>query len=315
MAGSRLKADLWINEYLTPWDIYAHGIRRVLVHERTEYQDMAIVESGSFGRALVLDGKWQSSVADEFLYHEPLVHPACVVHGSPRRVLVLGGGEGATVREALRWKSVQRVVMVDLDGWVVEACREHLPEMHQGALDDPRVQIVIGDALEYIAKTEERWDVVISDLSDPIEHGPSFRLFTRETFEQIRGILSDGGVLTVQAGPVSPIEMDLHVRLVHTLGTVFAHAKSYQSYVPSYASPWGFCLAGERDLPERPDPEAVDAALASGTTGGLRMFDGRTMLGLFQIPLHLRRAIRAETKVYTLDDPPRFFGAGEQPPA
>ena len=97
-----MNPPFWLNEQNGPWDVYGHGVRRVLAHQVTPFQEMLIVESGSYGRALVLDGKWQSSEGDEFLYHEPLVHPPMLHHGNPRRVLVLGGGEGATLREVLR---------------------------------------------------------------------------------------------------------------------------------------------------------------------------------------------------------------------
>ncbi|MBD0393724.1 MAG: methyltransferase domain-containing protein, partial [Microcoleus sp. C1-bin4] len=217
MSGSEVRADFWMSEYITPWDIYVHGIIGVLAYKKTAYQEMYVVQTGTYGKGLVLDGKWQSCTGDEFLYHEPLVHPAMIGHGSPKKVLVLGGGEGATIREVLRWKTVEKVVMIDIDGEVVEACREHLPEMHQNAFDDPRCEVVIGDALDYLDKTDKDWDIVISDLSDPIEEGPSFQLFTKEYFEKVRGVMSPNGYFVVQAGPVSPAEMKMHARIVNTL--------------------------------------------------------------------------------------------------
>jgi spermidine synthase len=310
MPGAELRADFWVNEYITPWDVYAHGVTRILAQRRTPYQEMAIVETGAYGKALVLDGKWQSCTGDEFLYHEALVHPAMVQHGAPRKVLILGGGEGATLREVLRWSSVERAVMIDIDGEVVEACREHLPEMHQGAFEDPRSELVVGDALTWIEHTDERWDVIISDLSDPIEEGPSFRLFTREYFSQLRELLAEQGILVVQAGPVSPAEVKLHARLANTLGAVFAHAHSYSSHVPTYAAPWGFLLAANRAFEPHVDPAAVDAAIAEKVEGELRLIDGVGLLGLLQTPLHVRHAIASETRVYTLKEPPRFFGTG-----
>ena len=310
MAGSELRADFWMNEYITPWDYYAHGITNVLAYRQTAFQEMYIVETGAYGRALVLDGKWQSSTGDEFLYHEPLVHPAFLLHGSPRSVLILGGGEGATAREALRWKSIERVVMIDIDREVVEACREHLAEMHQGAFDDARVEVVIEDALDYLDGTKHTFDVVISDLSDPIEEGPSFKLFTKEYFEKARGVLSPAGVFVVQAGPVSPAEMHLHCRLASTLRSVFAHTASLTTYVPTYAAPWSFILGCANPINTRPDPDEIDRQLAEKTTGGLKMLDGTALLGLFQLPKHLRTAIAEETQVYTLAEPPKFFGKG-----
>lgn len=310
MPGGVVSADFWMNEYITPWDIYAHGITRIFAHGRTEFQEMHIVETGAYGKALVLDGKWQSCTGDEFLYHEPLVHPAMLQHGSPKSVLILGGGEGATAREVLRWNTVDHCTMIDIDGEVVEACKKHLPEMHQDCFDDPRLNVVICDALKFLDETPARWDVIISDLSDPIEEGPSFKLFTKEYFEKARRVLSDGGAMVVQAGPVGPAEMKLHVRLANTLAAVFASARSYTSYVPTYASPWSFVLCADGPIDTRPDPARIDAQLADHTTVGLRMFDGTTHLGMLQLPLHLRQAIAAETEIYTLAKPPKFFGKG-----
>lgn len=311
MAGSEVGSEFWIHEYITPWDYYAHGITRIYAYKRTAFQEMHIVETGAYGRALVLDGKWQSCVGDEFLYHEPLVHPAMLLHAAPRSVLILGGGEGATAREVLRWKTVDQVTMVDIDGEVVEACKEHLAEMHQNAFDDPRLTVVIDDALNVLDCTKQQWDVVISDLSDPIEEGPSFKLFTKEYFEKAKNVLAPGGAFVLQAGPVAPAELHMHARLVRTMKAVFAQVESYTTFVPTYASPWGFALGSADVINTRPDPERIDEQLAEKTTGGLRMFDGITLLGMFQLPAHLRRAISEETHVYTLNEPPKFFGKGK----
>lgn len=311
MAGSEVQADFWMTEYITPWDIYAHGVIDILAHKKTSYQEMYIVETGVYGKALVLDGKWQSCTGDEFLYHEPLVHPGMVIQGQPQKVLVLGGGEGATIREVLRWKTVDRVVMVDIDGEVVEACREYLPEMHQQAFEDPRTELVIGDALEFLDTTDQKWDVIISDLSDPIEEGPSFKLFTKEYFQNIQEVLGDDGVFVIQAGPVAPGNLNLHVRIVNTVNAVFPHVQSYTSYIPTYGAPWGFAIASQKPIDLYPQPEKTDEILRQHTKLGMRMFDGTTLLGLFQLPRHLREAIAAETEVYTLSEPPKFFGKGK----
>ncbi len=315
MPGANVNADLWITEYLNPWTSMAHGIVRIYAHRRTDFQDMYIVESGAYGKGLVLDGKWQSCVSDEFLYHEPLVHVAALQHGAPRRVLILGGGEGATVREVLRWRGVERVTMVDIDGEVVAACKEHLPEMHQGAFDDQRTELVIGDAVAFLDSAKPEWDVVISDLSDPIEEGPSYRLFTREYFERAQRALAPGGYFVLQAGPTSPMELKPHARLCKTLETVFENVHSYSSFVPSYGQPWGFALASDVAIDPRPDPATVDAHLAESTTGGFRFLDGQTLLGLLQTARHVREEIASETRVYTLDQPPKFFGRPQKPDA
>ncbi len=310
MAGSEVKADLWINEYITPWDIYAHGVTKILDYKKTAYQEMYIVETGAYGKALVLDGKWQSCTGDEFIYHEALVHPAAIAYQKPQNVLVLGGGEGATIREVLRWKSIEKVMMVDIDGEVVDSCRKHLPEMHQNAFADPRVELVIADALQILAGTTTKWDIIISDLSDPIEEGPSFQLFTKEYFAKLQQVLKPDGYVVIQAGPVSPVDITLHARLVNTLKAVFPNVVSYTAYTPSYPAPWGFALASAKAIDTKPNPEAIDRLLLENVKIGLRLIDGRTLLGLLQTPKYIRDAIATYTRVYTLQEPPQFFGKG-----
>jgi len=296
--------EIFWQEKTSAVDTHLHALRRVLVDTTTAYQHMRIVETATFGRALILDGKLQSAAADEALYHEPLVHLPAIAHGGPRRVLILGGGEGATAREALAWRTVEEVVMVDIDGEVVEACREHLPTMHQGAFEDPRLRLVVGDALAFLASTEARWDLVVSDLSEPVASGPSFRLFTKEHFEDVRRVLAPGGVFVLQAGSLTHYEIHLHARLFHTVGAVFPHVHSFASHVPSFLTPWGFLMARDEPFETRPDPAAIDALLAERIRRPLAMIDGPTALSLLQTPGHVRKALDRHTEIFTMQAPP-----------
>jgi spermidine synthase len=307
MAGSDVRADFWISEYITPWDVCLHGVTKVLAYRKTEYQELYIVETGAYGKGFVLDGKWQSCTSDEFLYHEALVQPALISHGQPRKVLILGSGEGASAREVLRWNTVEQVVMVDLDRELVEACREHLPEIHQNSFEDPRFKLIIGDALQVLETIETGWDVVISNIADPLEAGPACQLFTKEFFEKVRRVLSPQGFFVVQAGPVSPALGAFHIRLAHTLKAVFPNVQPYSSYAASYGTPRGFAMASAQAIDTQPNPAVIDQLLQEKTRGGLRMIDGTALLGLLQLPLYLRRAIAAETQIYTQDNPPRFL--------
>ena len=305
MAGANLNTNLYFAEKITPWDFYKHGFDQVLIHQKTKYQEMFIVE-GIYGKALILDGKWQSCTADEFLYHESLVHPPMILHNSPRKVLVLGGSEGATIREVLRWKTVEQVVMVDIDGEVVEACKKYLPEMHQNSFEDPLVELIINDAYNFFKSSDETWDVIISDLTDPIESGPSFLLFTQEYFQEISQVLSANGSFIIQAGSIAVAEMSLYVRIVKTLQTVFNYVYPLVPYSASYGCPLGFVLCSNQKFSSRPNPEKVDLLLAEKTTGGFKFMDGISLLGIFQIPLNLREAIARETQIYTLKALPNY---------
>ncbi len=310
MAGADIQSDMWLTEVITPWDMYMHGATKVLAYRKTQFQDMYIIESGSFGKALMLDGKWQSAEKDEFLYHEGLVHPPLVLHGDPKKVLILGGAEGATIREVLRWTGVERIVMVDIDGEVVEACKELLPEMHQGAFDDPRVEVIVDDAQKYIETTTEKWDAVISDLSDPIESGPAFALFTQEHYQQVSSILAPNGMFILHSGPLFGTELYMHARLANTVKSVFPYSQSAMCYATSYGLPLSYIIASNREFSATPDPGESDRILAEKTTGEFRMMDGRTLLGMLQVPMHIRKMVEEETEVYTLKSPPTPFGRG-----
>lgn len=231
-----------------------------------------------------------------------------IAHQNPKTVLILGGGEGATTREVLRWKTVERVMMIDIDGDVVEACREHLPEMHANSFDDPRFELVVADALQVLDTTTDKWDIIISDLTDPMEEGPSLALFAKEYFEKLVRVLAPGGHVIVQSGPVSAPSVKYHARLVNTLKAVFPNVLSYFTPTASYGSPWGFTLCSPEPINTRPDTEAIDQLLKEKTSGGLRLIDGVTLLGMLQTPLYIRTAIEQYTTIYTLETPPEFFG-------
>jgi spermidine synthase len=298
------EADFWVTDATTPGAGYRYRVSEVLVWKRTRFQDLAVVDTPAFGKALLLDGNWQSSVSDEFLYHEPLVHPAMLCAGQPRTVAILGGGEGATLREVLRWKSVDQAVMVDLDGEVVQACKQHLPEMHQGAFEDLRAELVIGDARDWLQSTDDKFDVVISDLSEPLEHGPAYELFTKEYFLKVRDRLNPEGYLALQAGSVAPNDIEVFARVCNTVGAVFEWVRPYVSMIPSFAAPWGFALASDERLEPLPPVDQVDQILQDNVTGPLRMLDGVALHGLFMVSAHVRGAIVRESRVYTLGDPP-----------
>jgi len=310
-----LGSDFWLTEFSTPFDGYCRGIVRVLAQRRTAFQEMLIVESGSYGKALILDGKWQTCEGDEFLYHEPLVHPACLFAGGPERVLLLGGADGGAAREALKWRSVQQLAIVDIDGEVLEACRQHLPEIHQGSLDDPRVTVRIQDALEFMEEPRPYWDVIVADLSDPIEHGPAAKLFTREFFGLCRQALRPGGVYVMQAGCTAPMELHMHARVVRTLETVFPRVLHYESFVPTWASGMGFALCtDDEDMNFHPPAPDVDRALAEQTSGEFRFLDGLALHGLVHPAKHLRDAVARETRICTMDDLPEMLGRGSMGP-
>ena len=192
----------WYLESIVPDLAIMLRVQKVLYSGETAYQKVEVLESTVFGRSLVLDGKTQSTERDEHIYHEALVHPAMLSHPGPRSVFIGGGGEGGTLREILAHRSVNRVVMLDLDREVVDLCRRYLPQHHQGSFDDPRVELLHQDAREYLAACPDSFDVMVMDLVDPMEGGTAYLLYTEEYYRIAKARLKPGGILVTQSGPV-----------------------------------------------------------------------------------------------------------------
>ena len=306
MTGSHMQPPhgQWLYEHITPDLVQAERIDRVLHSSKTPYQEVMIVDSPSFGRELVLDGKTQSTEVDEFVYHEALVQPPMIAHPDPRTVFIAGGGEGATAREALSHQSVERVVMVDLDQEVVELCRQYLPNHHKGAFDDERLELHHADAFEYLEKTDERFDIVIADVPDPLEGGPAYMLYTQEFYRLVLDRLSEQGLLAVHAGPTGPAFYEQCFSAVaNTIASVFPVSRTCEAFVPAFGSTWGFAIGSLGPDPATLVPDEVDRRIADRVGSDLRFYDGTTHVGMFALPRYLRAALEAESRVITRDDP------------
>jgi len=282
----------WYVESVAPGEAHGHAITGTLASGQSDFQRYAIVTSELFGKMLVLDGDTQSAALDEYIYHEALVHPACAAVGQPQRALILGGGEGASMRELLRVPSMRKVTMVDIDGTVVEACRRHLPEWSAGAFEDPRAELVIGDAKAYVERSNEAFDVIIGDLTEPLEDSPSYGLHTVAMYRSIRARLSSSGAYALQTSMAGPHNFHLHARMIATLRGAFERVAPYCAYVPAFDTVWGFALCGASD-DLRTDAAAQRAGAYSKACGGLRFYDAESHRALFNLPRYLRDAYAA----------------------
>jgi spermidine synthase len=207
--------------------------------EKTELQDLIIFDNAYFGRVLALDGVIQLTERDEPIYHEMMVHVPILTHGNAHSVLVIGGGDGGSLREVLKHSNVERLVLVEIDQSVIDLCKEYLPGLSKGAFEDPRVQVVIQDASEYVKQKGELFDVIICDSTDPI--GPGQVLFTEEFYGDCKSRLNEGGIFVNQNGvpffQKDELEMTAHNRKPH-----FKNVSFYVAPVPTYAG--GFMAFG-----------------------------------------------------------------------
>ena len=294
----------WHYELITPGLLQTEQRLRVFYRGQTEYQHVEVMDGATFGRTLVLDGKTQSTEVDEFAYHEALVHPSMIAHPNPKSVFVAGGGEGATIREVMSHRSVEQVVMVDIDKQVVDLCREYLPNHHQGSFDDPRLELHHMDALEFLEDTSLRFDVVIIDVPDPLEAGPAYLLFTQEFYSLLKERLRPGGLMVAQSGPTGPAFYEQCFSAgANTVGSVFSGVYLSEAFVPSFGTTWGFVIGSTGPDPTSLSVEETDSRISDRIEGELRFLDGITLRGMTSVPKYLRKAVDAEEKIITRDHP------------
>lgn len=299
----------WFIDLSAPEDLVAYRKQAVLVSGETGFQEYEIFVSRLWGKVLLLDGRLQCAEKDEFIYHEALVHPAMLAHPEPRRVLILGGGEGATLREVLRHPGLERVVMVDIDQELVEVCRQWLPEFHQGALNDPRSELVFTDGRAWLAaQGDGSLDVVILDLPEPLEEGPALLLFTREFYELVRSKLAPGGLAALQSGAAGPW-CRLLPDLNRTLRAVFPGVAAYTAYVPSFMDLYGFHLVGGEGFAW---PTSGQMAARLQSLPPLGWLGPEFAAGLPYLPGYLQTRLAQEGRVLT-DAAPFRPGTGGRP--
>jgi spermidine synthase len=298
--------SVWFSDAISPNFVQQYRVRGTLYTGQTRYQSVQVIDSCDFGRCLVLDGKLQSSERDEFIYHEALVHPALISHPGASAVFIAGGGEGATLREVLAHRTVQRVVMVDIDEEAVSVCRRFLPSLHQGSFDDRRVDLLHLDARKYLAESAQLFDAIVMDITDPVEGGPSWMLYTREFYQIVADRLAQGGVLAVQSGPCNLHDMAVFTAINRTLREVFPRVFPYIASVPSFGGAWGFTLATQDQYPLALVASEIDTRLSTRVQRKLRFYDGITHHGMFHLPRYVRDALR-ESKFIITDQSPVFL--------
>jgi spermidine synthase len=241
---------------------------------QTDFQSLEIVELESYGRTLLLDGTGQTSVGEEFTYHEHLVHVPMFAHPRPRRVLVIGGGDGGTLRHALLHPTVERALEVELDKGVVDASLRHLPEISGGAYDDSRAELIIGDGVAYLRDSGEQFDVILIDSTDPV--GPAAALISEDFLETARRALTPGGLVAMQSG--SPVTQPREwLSTVGAFKNVFPVVKPYIGNVYIYPGVQWSWVTGSNE---------VDAAVIDDITVGTRLDSLREPLRIYNPAVH-----------------------------
>jgi spermidine synthase len=284
---------LWFLEIGPPGRLSLTGAEGPTLSVQSEYQRLEVVRLSGFGLCMILDGRMQLAESDEWIYHELLVHPACVIHGDPRRVVVLGGGDGCALRELLRYRQLEEIVLVDIDKDVLTVSKEQLRSINRGALSDPRVQVVCADAMKFLEHEAGRYDLIISDLTEPFDPTGggevlSSHLYSPEFYRTVGERLTPEGIFVCQTGGLlwQPDHDVYAQRIIRGLRGHFPHVASCYEFVPSFAELWSITLAASRPL-DRTAVE-VDETLRRLEVKGLRYYDGRSHQRAFTAPLAAR---------------------------
>lgn len=266
----------WMRDYYSPGWYTAFCIRQQIYSTRTKFQRVDIVDTDVCGRCLFLDGKLQSSELDKDIYHSWLVHPAMIAHPHPKRVLIIGGGEGATLKEVLRHKTVELAVMIDLDEKVVEACKIYLPSWHEGSFNDRRALERYGDGRVFLEDINALWDIIIIDISEPVKDSPAKMLYTREFYELVSARLSDNGIISLQAGSSAFGSCGVMTAVYQTLKRVFSIVAPSEVNIPSFGAPWGFMVGSKTYDPRVLCPSEVNERMFKRTGNLPEHYSGGT---------------------------------------
>ena len=279
---------LQYNEYYNEQTGLTIGLGKLLFAEQSEYQLVEVYETDTWGNLMTIDGMVMLSEKDEFVYHEMISHTAMFTHPDPKRVLIIGGGDGGTAREVLKHPSVVHVDMVEIDKTVVDASKLHFPGV--GDFENPKLNVLYEDGIAFVKNVKNPYDVIIIDGSDPV--GPAEGLFEKDFYQFCLNALSDDGVLTAQTE--SPWVNSYHPSMKKVFGALddlFPISKMYLSFIPLYpAGMWSMACASRK---EDPLSDTVLQRVAKGVQSldGLRYYNRDIHAGSFAIPTFVRDII------------------------
>ncbi|MDO5397351.1 MAG: polyamine aminopropyltransferase [bacterium] len=279
--------DLWFTEQHTPDVHFSIKVDRQIYSGKSEFQRIDIFESPEFGRFLTLDGYMMLTEKDEFIYHEMITHVPMAVHPNAKSILVIGGGDGGTVRELTQYDTVESIDLVEIDELVVEVCRKHLVQT-AGALSDRRVHFYYEDGLKFIRRCEDKYDIIIVDSTDPF--GPGEGLFTKEFYGNCYKALHEDGIMVNQhESPFYPADAEAMQRAHKRIVESFPISRVYQVHIPTYPSGhWLFGFASKKYHPIHDLHGAKWSALGIGT----KYYNPKLHIGSFYLPNYVEELLK-----------------------
>lgn len=274
----------WCTEEQTSALKMSAKIKETLFTGKSDFQDVAVVDSEQFGRMLVLDGVFQTSIADEFVYHEMIAHIPMYIHPNPKKVLIIGGGDGGTAREVLRHETVEKAEMVEIDGMVVDVSKKYLREISVVLNNSPEnFELKIGDGIQHMADAEDEYDVIIVDCSDPI--GPGEGLFTHAFYKNVFKALKSDGLFVQQTE--SPFYHQELIKKIHKdVNSIFPITEMYLAYIPLYPGGMHSFTIGSKKY------SSDDAKLDNRQQMEMRYHNAEVQKAAFALPNFVKKLIK-----------------------
>lgn len=273
-------------EWLTRDVVHGFARRRPPVTIQTPVQILEWHDTHALGRVFTLDGACMASERDEFIYHECMVHVPALTHGDPKSAFIMGGGDGCSARELLRYAGMERIVVAELDPVVVASCRQQFAHVNGGALDHPRVDVRIGDALATLRESDARYDLIVMDLTDPgDDDSPASALYSPDTYALIRSRLTANGLVTLHIGSAF-YHPERFRQTLKELRSVFGEVAAYKAFMPVYGCEWGMACASMTGNPAQLARAEIAARHAAHHLSGLRFYTPSVHASLFAWPAY-----------------------------
>jgi len=288
----------WFHDHFSPSEIHLHGYSESISSLTTDFQAIEIIRSPVYGKMVIIDGDVQSTERDEYIYHETLVHPAFIAHPNPETIYLAGGGEGATLREILKHKSVKSVIKCDIDVKAIQLFMEVLPEWHQNSFFDNRVTLLHEDARVNLENQKNNsFDIIVSDLTEPTEGGPSQKLFSNEFFKICYQKLKPDGFICLQASLLQINSYEMHASILKTMQETFPIVRSLITFVPSFDTTWGFAIGSKSIDPLDIVPGEINKRIEERLTSKTKFYDGISHGSLFSISKDIGSLLSANGRV------------------
>jgi spermidine synthase len=274
--------------------------KQKILEKETKFQKLELFEHDFYGKVLRLDGYFQTSEFDEFLYHESLAQFPLIAHPNPKKILIIGGGDGGSLEEVTKHKHVENITIVELDKDVVEFSKKYLNNINKNSFEDKRVNLIFDDGIKFLENTKENFDVIILDLTDPC--GESRNLYTKEFYELVSKKLNKNGILSLHTEAYIHYP-DIFSRIISTLKSVFKFVGNHSVFIPIYGTSLSFGLCSNDINFKEINKDILEKRFQNRAISDLNYLDPSVFKSALVEPKYIQDIMKTDTRISTLEDP------------